>query len=269
MKLFLFISCLFACHHANAQGSNVYQKVFSAQVSTGASAVVRNNGQQYHRIDIFASGASCVGTLGKIFIEGSGDGVNYVPIGATIEQLIPYANATGTGTFAWTATTSAAGAYANVRVNYLTGFTVGCALTVFYVGTPTGTLVGSQPFTSIGDSFEYAVSSISTATKTKRVQCSTSGTLLELYAVALSATGGANVVTLTGYAGPITGSPIWTMNIALPAASPNWVQPQGSRPYYTVPLSAVVPPTDPNVFTMAIQLANATEVDYDIVYRCE
>ncbi len=244
-------------------GQSTFQQLFLNKSTTGVSAVVRNTGQQYHRLDIFATtGNLCAGTGGQVFLEGSADNVSFIPIGAPVEQLNSYSNATGSSAYHFEGSTSASGSYAYVRVNILKAFD-GCPLTVNYTGTINGTLVGSQPFTAAGDTFTTVIFNQNVQAAQDIYHCSTTGAALQVYAVALSATGGANTATLSML---LDATPVWSFNIGLTATNPNWIQPHGSRPYFTVPTIA---PTSTARYTLMLALSAATRVDYNIGLRCE
>lgn len=262
-----FIACfLFA---ASCSGQSTFQQLFLNKATTGVSAVVRNTGQQYHRLDVFAPGGSCGGGPGKIFLEGSADNVSFIPMGAPIEQLSNYLNATGASPYSWQSSTSATGSYAYIRANILRVFNTACALTVNYVGTTNGTLVGSQPYNAVSDTFTTVISSDNLIVQSLVYRCPVNAAMLQIYAVSLSATGGANTVTLSMYYGSTAGFPIWTTDIALSTSNPNWIQPQGSRPYYTIPIGSVVPPTGTDQFALTMTLSAPTNVNYNFGIRCE
>ena len=127
------ILMLLAAGVAFGQTGPVYAKVLSNSVTTGATASIRlASNNQFHQLTVYPSditASSCSGGWsGQVQLEASTDGVTWIQFGNPITAV---ADSTG-------AYTSTAGAFGYVRVNYVSGNTTACALSVWYSGTISG-----------------------------------------------------------------------------------------------------------------------------------
>lgn len=272
MKRLIFAILFYtgAAFGQSGQGANtIFQRVFLNQTTAAVSPAVRTTGQEYHRLDVYANNFCVNG--GSIFIEASNNGVNYIPLSVPLTSLDALINPASSAVN-FHGSTSATGSFAYVRANYNVVFSSSggtCAITVYYAGAPNGTLAGSAPYTTYNDSgFQYFNNKTSSMLGPGAIICGGTTMGLQIYSVSLSAPGGANTVTLAMNQNNAGGSFVanyWTYNIGLTATNPNWVQPQGSRPYLVVPASQV------GVYRYGLMLTQsaATEVDYAISYRCE
>jgi hypothetical protein len=115
------------------RSDTVFKVVFNATTTTGPSAPITNNGQSYHLITYIVTSTpahtcSIFWTNGQIQLEGSFDNVTYSRIGQPVTSLQEGFPAQS---WAW-------GAYPYIRLNYIAGNTVDCALTANYSGSLTG-----------------------------------------------------------------------------------------------------------------------------------
>jgi hypothetical protein len=253
MKRLLFCIVL-AVASACAQSQQVvYQQVFTNATATGTSVVVRNIGQTYHSLTVVPSGGFC-GSEGKIGLYASYDNVNFFPLGVPITPI----NFVATGI----ASTTATGAYPYVVAKYLTKF-LGCtSITVTYAGAMSGSLTGSAPYTVAQDTFQYAGGRSTSTTPISSVGCGSTELGLNIYAITVTAPGGANALTVARKDGAINS---YSITIPLTATTPNFVWPQGPRPFLTDPYLGAAG----GVSTLVLTPAAATELDYVISYRCE
>jgi len=267
LKLLCSLFCVCSAAEPSAAQVNnntVFQRAFNGAVTTGASVPMRNIGQQYHLI--VASITQSVGApcdlnsyTGLLRLEASTDSINWVVIGDPIISI----PSTSSAPFA--AVTSASGAYAYVRVNYVLAFSSNCPLTVYYSGSITGTLTGSAPFTSAQDTFQYATRN-SAASGTVVIGTCPTQTLPQIYSIVISTPGGAQTVTLAAQTAADPPVVVWNFGVTTIAGSTPTVLPQGTRPYITLPAVLESPSTS---YNLALTTSAATEADVFISYRCE
>ncbi len=134
MKKLLFI-LLLATMMYGQRSDTIYFPAFTNAVATGTSTVT-NIGQSYHLLTVTATNAPahvCAvwGANGRIELQGSYDNLTWVRIGQPINALV-----TNYSILTW-----GYGAFPYVRVNYISGDTVNCAITVTYTGSLYGTKV--------------------------------------------------------------------------------------------------------------------------------
>jgi hypothetical protein len=134
-------------------------------VVTGVSPPMRSASlNQFHQLTMIpynVTGSSCAGGFtGVIRLEASTDLVTWFPLGLNIT-----AAAVNTGTY-----TSAAGSFAYVRINYVSGNTSSCLVSAWYSGTTTGypsfntPVVPTPPVPIAGNPFLYSGQQAVTAT---------------------------------------------------------------------------------------------------------
>jgi hypothetical protein len=264
LKLFCILFCTCSADEqvvAQVNNNTVFQRLFNGAVTTGASVPVRNIGQQYHLLIVSITPGTAPCNLGEyeglIRLEASTDDINWVPLGAPIIVAPP------NNSSPYAVITSASGAYAYVRANYIDAFTSSCPMTAYYSGSITGTLTGSAPFTSIQDTFQYAALH-STSAATVQVAICPPLTLPQLYSAIISTPGGPQTVTLS--ASSSVPMEIWQLGITTIAGSTPTVIPQGSRPYIAIPAlfeSATVS------YSISVTTTAATAADTFLSYRCE
>jgi hypothetical protein len=242
----------------------VFKQVFSAVTTPQVSAPIRNVGQTVHRLDVYLSvGSSCGFFNGLIGLEGSQDNITYTNFGASVTQVNGQVDAGSP--FCAHASITAVGIYTYVRVNYKALFTasgVPSPLTAFYTGSIPGSGVGSQPFSTTTDGFTLVSGTLTTTnvTQVTAIPCP-AGSLIVVYSLTLTAFGGANTAKLNAF-DETTSTTFPILNVPLPASSPNFFLPEGSRAYAVSDIS-----TDPSHLTL--QASAATELDYLITSRCE
>lgn len=129
------------------QGSQtVFTGIATASVTTGVfSTKPRNIGQSFHLVQVKVSNiAACTTWLGEIRLEGSFDNSNWQKIGSSL-STIPLNE---------TRFTSASGSFPYLRVNYVSGNTAACSVTVAYSGNVTGSPI-TNTISPINDQFLF------------------------------------------------------------------------------------------------------------------
>lgn len=138
---------------ACAQSSNtVYTTIGTNVVNTGVLAQTpRQIGQSFHLLEVAAatvSPGSCTtgvaGWNGNIQLEGSFDNSNWLSIGANVNQV-------NVNTQKYV---TASGSFPYLRVNYKSGNTANCKVSIFYSGNITGSLT-SNSIPAVNDGFQY------------------------------------------------------------------------------------------------------------------
>lgn len=154
--------------------------------------------------------------------------------------------------------TDANATYPYIRVNYKALLAASCPITVYYTGTLNGSSTTSAPFSAQNDSFSYYIKNV----PGNIGACTSLGSPLQVYAMAINAPGGANTVTLTMLYGSST---VWTYNIGFSADNIPFILPQGTRPYFFSP----VQPVGGSTYRLVATQVTGAEVDYAISFRCE
>ncbi len=262
MKTIAAFLIAFASLHAQG-GNSVYQRVFNGTVSYGPSAPVRNIGQQYSLLAVQAieigSGTRCAtfGWSGAIQLEASYDNVTYFVIGTPITNI-------SNNTYI---TTSAPGAFAYVRVDYLNGTNTNCKLIAYYSGTITGTPIGSAPYSTFSEQFVSQPFGSAITSPTIIASC-TVGRMVVYSLILSNQVSTANTATLAIHDITAPGGTTFTTDIYLPAGAPAFILPQGPRPYLRdAGATAMSFPGDQETLTVA--LSATTLVEGVVGYRCE
>lgn len=137
MKCLLLL--LVACGSLFGQS---YVLAFTRTATTGISIPMRGAAvNQFHQLTVIAydktAGSCSAGWTGVIYLRGSQDNVTYTQMSISITSVAQNA----------VAYTSAAGSFAYVDVDYVSGSTSTCAISAWYSGTNTGYPAFNTPLT--------------------------------------------------------------------------------------------------------------------------
>lgn len=249
------------------QGSNtVYTTIASNLVTTGVIAQQpRQIGQSFHLLTVAASTVSvgsCTtglsGWVGNIQLEGSFNNSDWLPIGPAVNQIDVNTQKYVT----------ASGSFPYLRVNYKSGNTANCKVSIFYSGNVTGSLA-TNTVSAVNDGFQYvsvtgngfgALTAAGTG-----ITCS-ANTRMALYSIAIT-NGKATAATTTAkvYIKNTTTN-VAIYNIFLFGLGPGQVlsMSNGPRPIF---LQATASPTDS--FDLVFDQAAGDGLNIMAVGRCE